>query len=62
MKRVERRCQWCFAKALTPPSRRQGVRMRGGFIYRRGHDLCPRCYRVAAAGLRRWAREQRLAA
>ncbi len=31
---------------------------RGRVKARRDHDVCPRCFRTLAAGLRRWAAEE----
>jgi hypothetical protein len=48
MKQTERYCQ-CQRRALVPPSRRHLLRMRRGYIFRKGHDLCRQCFRRALA-------------
>ena len=51
MRRDHRNCRTCGRRALTPKS--PGKAMRGGWIFRKGHDLCQRCYRSALAAGRR---------
>ena len=57
MKLSQRYCQHCSHRALTGASRGKR-RMRAGFVYRKNHDLCARCFRAArAAAVSRWLRE-----
>ena len=56
MKLSQRYCQHCSHRALTAAVR--GKRMRSGYVFRKNHDLCARCFRAArAAAERRWLRE-----
>ena len=45
-----RRCS-CGRKAFTPPSNGQR-KMRAGWIYRKGHDLCLKCWRESYNGFK----------
>lgn len=51
MKLANRYCQ-CHRKALTPKNRRK-PRMRGGYFFRKSHDLCARCFREEIARVAR---------
>jgi len=53
VKLSQRYCQHCSRRALTGAVR--GRRMRGGYIFRKNHDLCDRCFRAAKTALMaRW--------